>query len=88
MNAQNKSFTQNSLTELDSTDLNEVAGGRTIGGAGRDFLSGSSGNDTIREQTGSDLLIWNNGDGSDFLEGGAGNDFVQVNGANGAGDDF
>ena len=32
--------------------------------------------------------IWNNGDGSDFLEGGSGTDTVQVNGADGAGDDF
>ena len=44
--------------------------------------------DTAMSQDGNDLLIVNNGDGSDFLEGGAGNDFVQVNGANGAGDDF
>ena len=84
----NKQDTDSSLTELASAELHEVTGGRAIGGAGRDFLLGSSGNDTIREQNGSDLLIWNNGDGSDFLEGGSGTDTVQVNGADGAGDDF
>ena len=39
-------------------------------------------------QDGNDLTIVNNGDGSDFLEGGDGTDTVQVNGANGAGDDI
>ena len=61
---------------------------RLFGGSGNDVLLGDRGNDRVEGQDGSDLLIWNNGDGSDFMEGGAGNDFVQVNGANGAGDDF
>ena len=61
---------------------------RLLGGRGNDTLLGNRGNDVVKGQSGTDLLIWNNGDGSDVLEGGAGNDFVQVNGANGAGDDF
>ncbi len=59
-----------------------------FGGTGNDTLLGDRGNDDVEGQDGSDLLIWNNGDGSDVMEGGAGFDFVQVNGANGAGDDF
>ncbi len=58
------------------------------GGAGNDTLLGGRGNDIVLGEAGSDLLIVNNGDGSDFLEGGSGTDTVQVNGANGAGDDF
>ena len=59
-----------------------------VGGSGNDVLLGDRGNDSVEGQDGSDLLIWNNGDGSDVMEGGEGSDFVQVNGANGAGDDF
>ena len=59
-----------------------------FGGSGNDVLLGDRGNDTIQGQSGSDLMIWNNGDGSDVMEGGADNDTVQVNGADGAGDDF
>lgn len=59
-----------------------------FGGSGNDVLLGDRGNDRVEGQDGSDLLIVNNGDGSDFLEGGEGFDFVQVNGSNGAGDDF
>ena len=58
------------------------------GGAGNDTLIGGRGNDVKLGEDGSDLLIWNNGDGSDLMEGGAGGDTVQVNGADGAGDDF
>ncbi len=58
------------------------------GGAGNDVLIGGKGNDIVLGEAGNDLMIWNNGDGSDLMEGGAGNDTVQVNGANGAGDDF
>ena len=58
------------------------------GGSGNDTLIGSRGNDVKLGEDGNDLLIWNNGDGSDLMEGGADDDTVQVNGANGAGDDF
>ena len=58
------------------------------GGAGNDTLIGGKGNDTKLGEDGNDLFVWNNGDGSDFMEGGDGNDTVQVNGADGAGDDF
>lgn len=57
-------------------------------GASNDTLIGRQGNDIVLGEDGNDLLIHNNGDGSDFLEGGAGNDTVQINGANGAGDDI
>ena len=55
---------------------------------GNDTLIGGRGNDTKLGDDGDDLLIWNNGDGSDLMEGGADDDTVQVNGADGAGDDF
>ena len=58
------------------------------GGSGNDTLIGNRGNDIALGEDGSDLMIWNNGDGSDLLEGGANSDTVQVNGADGAGDDF
>ncbi|APZ96599.1 calcium-binding protein [Fuerstiella marisgermanici] len=58
------------------------------GGAGNDTLIGNKGNDVMLGEDGDDLLIWNNGDNDDLMEGGAGNDTVQVNGADGAGDDF
>ncbi|MGI9428697.1 MAG: calcium-binding protein [Bythopirellula sp.] len=61
---------------------------RMFGGSGNDTLLGDRGNDNVQGQSGFDLLIWNNGDGSDTIEGGTDNDVVQVNGANGAGDDF
>lgn len=68
-----------------------------IGGAGRDFLSGSTGNDTIRGAGNDDQIFREGGDsavvvalddGPAPLEGGSGTDTVQVNGADGAGDDF
>lgn len=58
------------------------------GGAGNDTLIGNKGNDVQLGETGSDLFVWNNGDGSDLSEGGTGSDTQQVNGADGAGDDF
>ncbi|MEZ6059238.1 MAG: calcium-binding protein [Planctomycetaceae bacterium] len=58
------------------------------GGAGNDTLIGGKGDDRMFGQDGDDLLIWNNGDNNDLMEGGAGNDIVQVNGADGAGDEF
>ncbi len=79
--------------DLDGGEGNDLLiGGDGIdvlrGGAGNDTLLGNRGNDIVLGEAGSDLLIWNNGDGSDFLEGGSGTDTVQVNGADGAGDDF
>ena len=59
-----------------------------VGGIGNDTLIGRKGNDSMFGDDGDDLLIWNNGDNNDLMEGGAGNDTVQVNGADGAGDDF
>ena len=85
----------NGLIELDldggeGNDL--LIGGDGIdvlrGGAGNDTLLGNRGNDIVLGEADNDLMIWNNGDGSDFLEGGSGTDTVQVNGADGAGDDF
>ena len=61
---------------------------RLDGGRGNDTLLGDRGNDRLIGGNDSDLSIWNNGDGSDRIEGGEGNDTVQVNGADGAGDDF
>ena len=58
------------------------------GGVGNDTLIGRGGNDIKLGEDGDDLLIWNNGDGSDLMEGGSDDDTVQVNGADGAGDDF
>ena len=74
----------------DGNDLIRGGGGEDLlnGDAGNDTLLGDRGNDTLNGGGGRDLLIWNNGDGSDLLEGGADRDTVQVNGANGAGDDF
>ena len=68
-----------------------------LGGAGTDVVFAGKGNDTVVGQTGNDVaflgsghdrFIWNNGDGSDFINGGAGFDVTQVNGADGAGDEF
>ncbi|MEO1093962.1 MAG: calcium-binding protein [Cyanobacteria bacterium J06638_28] len=68
-----------------------------LAGAGNDVIFAGAGNDTVVGQTGSDVaflqsgddrFIWNNGDGSDFIDGGAGFDTTQVNGADGAGDEF
>lgn len=78
---------------LDGGDGNDTAiggdGGDVLrGGAGNDTLIGGRGNDIVLGEDGNDLIIVNEGDGSDQLEGGEGFDFVQVNGANGAGDDF
>ncbi len=75
-----------------------LAGDDTIAaGAGNDFIVAGAGNDTVVGQTGSDVailgsgddrFIWNNGDGSDFINGGTGFDITEVNGADGAGDEF
>jgi len=57
-------------------------------GAGDDIVVGQRGDDTAYLQDGDDRFIWNNGDGSDFISGGKGFDVTQVNGADGAGDEF
>ena len=57
-------------------------------GAGNDIVVGQRGNDIAYLEDGDDRFIWNNGDGSDFINGGAGFDVTQVNGADGAGDEF
>jgi Ca2+-binding RTX toxin-like protein len=57
-------------------------------GAGNDTVVGQRGNDIADLGEGDDRFIWNNGDGSDFINGGAGFDVTQVNGADGAGDEF
>jgi len=57
-------------------------------GAGDDIVVGQRGDDTAYLQDGNDRFIWNNGDGSDFINGGKGFDVTQVNGADGAGDEF
>ena len=57
-------------------------------GAGDDIVVGQRGDDTAYLQDGDDRFIWNNGDGSDFINGGKGFDVTQVNGADGAGDEF
>jgi Ca2+-binding RTX toxin-like protein len=68
-----------------------------LGGAGTDVVFAGAGDDTVVGQTGNDVaflgkgndrFIWNNGDGSDFINGGKGFDVTQVNGADGAGDEF
>ena len=79
--------------DLDGGEGNDLLiGGDGIdvlrGGAGNDTLIGGKANDIVLGEAGNDLQIWNNGDGSDFFEGGSGTDTVQVNGADGAGDDF
>lgn len=57
-------------------------------GAGDDIVVGQRGDDIAYLEDGDDRFIWNNGDGSDFINGGAGFDVTQVNGADGAGDEF
>ena len=57
-------------------------------GAGNDIVVGQRGNDIAYLEDGDDRFIWNNGDGSDFINGGKGFDVTQVNGADGAGDEF
>ncbi|MEM7065084.1 MAG: calcium-binding protein [Cyanobacteria bacterium P01_B01_bin.77] len=57
-------------------------------GAGDDIVVGQRGNDTAYLEDGDDRFIWNNGDGSDLIIGGLGFDVTQVNGADGAGDEF
>ena len=57
-------------------------------GSGDDIVVGQRGDDTAFLEEGDDRFIWNNGDGSDFINGGAGFDVTQVNGADGAGDEF
>ncbi|MEO1678355.1 MAG: calcium-binding protein [Pseudomonadota bacterium] len=58
------------------------------GGEGNDILIGAKGDDEVFGGKGDDLMVWNNGDGSDLMVGGRGYDTVQVNGADGPGDDF
>ncbi|NJN22726.1 MAG: calcium-binding protein, partial [Leptolyngbya sp. RL_3_1] len=74
----------------DGDDL--LLGGSAVdrfkGGAGNDIVVGQRGNDIARLESGDDRFIWNNGDGSDFIHGGRGFDVTQVNGADGAGDEF
>ena len=57
-------------------------------GAGDDIVVGQRGDDTAFLGKGDDRFVWNNGDGSDFINGGKGFDVTQVNGADGAGDEF
>ena len=61
---------------------------RFKGNAGNDTVVGQRGDDFARLGAGNDLFIWNNGDGSDFISGGGGFDTTEVNGADGAGDEF
>ena len=83
----------------DKDDLFLSSGGddTVLGGGGTDVAFAGSGNDTVIGQTGDDVaflgngddrFIWNNGDGSDFIDGGKGFDVTEVNGADGAGDEF
>ncbi len=83
------------LIELDldgGEDNDLLIGGDGVdvlrGGRGNDTLIGNKGNDIQLGEAGDDLFVWNNGDGSDLLEGGADQDAAQVNGADGAGDNF
>jgi Ca2+-binding RTX toxin-like protein len=57
-------------------------------GRGKDTVVGQRGDDTAYLGRGRDRFIWNNGDGSDFINGGKGFDITEVNGADGAGDEF
>ena len=59
-----------------------------VAGYGDDIVVGQRGNDTADLGGGDDRFVWNNGDGSDLINGGAGFDVTQVNGADGAGDEF
>ena len=61
---------------------------RFYAGAGDDIVVGQRGDDTAFLGKGNDRFVWNNGDGSDFINGGKGFDITQVNGADGAGDEF
>jgi len=74
----------------DGDDL--LLGGSAIdtffAGAGDDIVVGQRGDDIASLEEGDDRFVWNNGDGSDFINGGAGFDVTQVNGADGAGDEF
>ncbi len=92
-------FGDDQLQGGDNDDLFFAGAGddRVAAGAGNDLIFAGSGDDTVVGQiggdiaflgSGSDRFIWNNGDGSDFIDGGAGFDITQVNGADGAGDEF
>ncbi|EDX87541.1 type I secretion target GGXGXDXXX repeat protein domain protein [Synechococcus sp. PCC 7335] len=83
----------------DRDDIFLTSGGddTVLGGDGTDVVFAGNGNDIVIGQTGDDVaflgsgddrFIWNNGDGSDFIKGGAGFDITEVNGADGAGDEF
>jgi Ca2+-binding RTX toxin-like protein len=74
--------------EGDDLLLGGAAEDTFFAGAGDDIVVGQRGADTAYLEAGDDRFIWNNGDGSDFINGGAGFDVTQVNGADGAGDEF
>ncbi|MEL6765492.1 MAG: calcium-binding protein, partial [Cyanobacteria bacterium J06607_6] len=74
--------------EGDDLLLGGAAEDTFFAGAGDDVVVGQRGDDTAYLEDGDDRFIWNNGDGSDFIDGGAGFDVTQVNGADGAGDEF
>jgi Ca2+-binding RTX toxin-like protein len=74
--------------EGDDLLLGGAAEDTFFAGAGDDIVVGQRGTDTAYLEAGDDRFIWNNGDGSDFIHGGAGFDVTQVNGADGAGDEF
>ena len=59
-----------------------------LGNGGNDTLIGQNGADRMIGGSGQDLAVWNNGDDTDEVDGGGGDDTLQVNGADGAGDDF
>ncbi len=69
-----------------------VSGGDGVdvlhGNSGDDVIAGDKGDDFIFGGEGNDRMVWNNGDGSDFMDGGSGYDTTEVNGADGAGDEF
>ena len=72
----------------DDTLLGGSAEDTFYGGSGNDLVVGQRGDDTAYLGRGDDRFIWNNGDGSDFIDGDAGFDVTEVNGADGAGDEF
>jgi Ca2+-binding RTX toxin-like protein len=83
--------------DQDDIFLSSNGNDTVLGGAGTDIVFAGAGNDTVVGQTGNDVaflgsghdrFIWNNGDGSDFINGGKGFDVTEVNGADGAGDEF
>ena len=74
---------------INSLTFNGEAGVDNLTGTAlADTLVGGPGNDIILAGDGNDLIIWNNGDGSDTIDGQGDDDTVQVNGADGSGDEF